>query len=57
MSQNILHYERILSRAHANYLGQINVELAKSSNRTNDSIAWLTCIGTMLIPMHVITGK
>ncbi|KAI8055717.1 hypothetical protein BDF22DRAFT_671704 [Syncephalis plumigaleata] len=34
----------------------INVELAKSSNRTNDSIAWLTTMGTMLIPMHVITG-
>jgi magnesium transporter len=57
MAQNVLHYERILGRAHTNYLAQINVELAKSSNRTNDAIAWLTIMGTMLLPMHVITGK
>ncbi|KAI9597720.1 hypothetical protein BDF19DRAFT_434229 [Syncephalis fuscata] len=56
LSDILVHFERILGRAHVNYLGQINVELAKSSNRTNDSIAWLTTMGTMLIPMHVITG-
>ncbi|RKP05184.1 hypothetical protein THASP1DRAFT_20107 [Thamnocephalis sphaerospora] len=56
MVQNVYHYERIISRAHANYLGQINVEMTKSSNSTNKAVAWLTTMGTVLVPMHVIGG-
>ncbi|KAJ9086219.1 CorA metal ion transporter [Entomophthora muscae] len=56
MVQNSLHYEKVLARAHSNYLAQISIELTKVSNRTNDAIAKLTTITSVFLPMSVITG-
>ncbi|KAI0243506.1 CorA metal ion transporter [Massospora cicadina] len=56
MVQNSLHYEKVLARAHSNYLAQISIELTQVSNRTNDVVAKLTAIASVLLPMNVITG-
>lgn len=56
MVQNSLHYEKVLARAHSNYLAQISIELTQVSNRTNDVVAKLTAIASILLPMNVITG-
>ncbi|KXN69796.1 Mg2+ transporter protein, partial [Conidiobolus coronatus NRRL 28638] len=56
MVQNCLHYEKVLSRAHSNYLAQISIELTQVSNRTNDVVAKLTVMASILLPMNVITG-
>ena len=56
MLQNVTRYEKIIARAHSNYLAQISIELTQSSNSTNDVMTKLTVIGTILVPMNVITG-
>ena len=56
MVQNLNHYEKILSRSHSNYLAQINIEMTKVNNDTNDVLSRLTVLGTMLIPMNLVTG-
>lgn len=56
MVQNLNHYEKILSRSHSNYLAQISIEMTKVNNDTNDVLSRLTVLGTMLIPMNLVTG-
>jgi magnesium transporter len=56
MVQNLNHYEKILSRSHSNYLAQISIEMARANNDTNDTLSRLTVLGTILIPMNLVTG-
>ncbi|RVX69063.1 hypothetical protein B0A52_06776 [Exophiala mesophila] len=45
MTGNLSHYETLLSRAHGNYLAQ-----------TADVLGKLTVLGTIVLPMNIITG-
>ncbi|ORY81001.1 hypothetical protein BCR37DRAFT_348581 [Protomyces lactucae-debilis] len=56
MVQNLNHYEKILSRSHSNYLAQININMTKVNNDTNDVLSRLTVVGTMLLPCSLVTG-
>ena len=56
MTQNLNHYEKILSRTHSNYLAQISIEMTDANNQINDVLSKLTALGTILIPMNLITG-
>jgi magnesium transporter len=56
MTQNLNHYEKILSRAHSNYLAQISIEMTDANNQINDVLSKLTALGTILIPMNLVTG-
>jgi magnesium transporter len=56
MVQNLNHYETILSRSHSNYLAQISIEMAKANNDTNHTLSRLTVLGTILVPMNLVTG-
>ncbi|KAJ1969374.1 CorA metal ion transporter [Dispira parvispora] len=56
MIQNTNHYEAILSRSHANYLAQISFEITQTSNRTNDVVAKLSAIASILVPLNIVTG-
>ncbi|KAF9236220.1 hypothetical protein BU15DRAFT_77194 [Melanogaster broomeanus] len=56
MTQNLNHYEKILSRSHSNYLAQISIEMTDANNQINDVLSKLTALGTILIPMNLITG-
>ncbi|KAJ7639290.1 manganese resistance protein MNR2 [Roridomyces roridus] len=56
MTQNLNHYEKILSRSHSNYLAQISIEMTDANNHINDVLSKLTALGTVLIPMNLITG-
>ncbi|KAJ1657600.1 CorA metal ion transporter [Dispira simplex] len=56
MLQNANHYEAILSRSHANYLAQISFETTQTSNRTNDVVAKLSAIASILVPLNIVTG-
>lgn len=57
MTQNLNHYEKILSRSHSNYLAQISIEMTDANNQINDVLSKLTALGTVLVPMNLITGK
>ncbi|KAI9591037.1 hypothetical protein BDF19DRAFT_456669, partial [Syncephalis fuscata] len=50
------HYEKIIARAHSNYLAQISIELTQSPNATNDVMSKLTVLATIIVPMNVVTG-
>ncbi|KAI9434418.1 hypothetical protein H4582DRAFT_2112537 [Lactarius indigo] len=56
MTQNLNHYEKILSRTHSNYLAQISIEMTDANNQINEVLSKLTALGTILIPMNLITG-
>jgi magnesium transporter len=45
-----------VSRAHSNYLAHISIELTQSSNRTNDVVAKLTILASLIVPMNLVTG-
>jgi magnesium transporter len=57
MTQNLNHYEKILSRSHSNYLAQISIEMTDANNQINDVLSKLTALGTVLIPMNLVTGN
>ncbi|KAG5461273.1 MAG: hypothetical protein BJ554DRAFT_6558, partial [Olpidium bornovanus] len=40
-----------------NYLAQISIEITQSSNQTNAVLNKITIIGSILVPMNVVTGK
>ena len=45
-----------LSRSHSNYLAQISIEMTDANNQINDVLSKLTALGTVLIPMNLVTG-
>jgi magnesium transporter len=61
MTQNLNHYEKILSRSHSNYLAQISIEMTDANNQINDVLSCvrhdsdadlgrkLTALGTVLM--------
>lgn len=56
MLQNITHYDRILHRAHTNYLAQVNLELTQTYNLTNNVMNRLTFLTTVFVPLSLISG-
>ncbi|KAJ1923468.1 CorA metal ion transporter [Tieghemiomyces parasiticus] len=56
MLQETNQFDSIVQRAHSNFLAQISLEITIASNRANDMIAKVTALGSILLPMNVITG-
>ena len=46
----------LLSRAHSNYLAQISIRMTSKAESTNDVLNKLTVLGTIVLPMNIITG-
>jgi len=57
MVKNLSHYDKTLTRAHSNYLAQITIEITLTANRTNDIVMKMTALGSVFLPLNVITGK
>lgn len=56
MVLSLNHYEKLLARSHSNYLAQINIDMTKVNNDTNDVLGKLTILGTIVLPLNVVTG-
>ncbi|KAI1909209.1 CorA metal ion transporter [Ophidiomyces ophidiicola] len=56
MTGNLTHYETLLSRAHSNYLAQINIRMNERQEQTADVLGKLTVLGTIVLPMNIICG-
>ncbi|KAF1810774.1 cora-domain-containing protein [Eremomyces bilateralis CBS 781.70] len=56
MTGNLSHYENLLSRAHSNYLAQISIRMTDRAESTNNVLNKLTVLGTIVLPMNVVTG-
>lgn len=53
---NLANRSRILSRAHSNYLAQINILMNERQEQTADVLGKLTVLGTIVLPMNIICG-
>lgn len=56
MMSNLGHVEKMLSRSQGNYLAQLNVDGVMRGHEANRVLAKITLIGTVLVPMNLITG-
>lgn len=56
MFQSLLSYEKIFSRSHSNYLAQLQVESFYTNIQVTDMLSKVTILGTILVPMNLITG-
>ncbi|KAI9807130.1 MAG: hypothetical protein M1825_005847 [Sarcosagium campestre] len=56
MTSNLSHYEKILSRSHSNYLARISIRMNERQEQTADTLGRLTVLGTIVLPMNIITG-
>jgi magnesium transporter len=54
MTSSLNHYETLLSRAHSNYLAQINIRMNERSEKSADILGKLTVVGTIVLPMNII---
>ncbi|KAI8870283.1 hypothetical protein GQ42DRAFT_115771, partial [Ramicandelaber brevisporus] len=50
------HLDLILARAHSAYLAQVSLALTETANATNNVASKLTILGSILIPLNIITG-
>lgn len=56
MMSNLSHFEKMLSRAHGNYLAQISVDQVMQGNESNSTLQKVTVIATILVPLNLICG-
>lgn len=56
MVQSLNHYEQLLARSHSNYLAQINIDMTRVNNDMNDVLSRITVLGTIVLPMNIVTG-
>lgn len=49
-------FHSLLSRAHSNYLAQINIRMNERAEQTADVLGKLTVLGTIVLPMNIVTG-
>ncbi|KAI1106240.1 cora-like Mg2+ transporter [Jackrogersella minutella] len=56
MMTNLTHFEKILSRAHSNYLAQLTVDSITQGTETNQGLAKITFLASIIVPLNVVTG-
>jgi magnesium transporter len=56
MMSNLGHFEKMLSRSHANYLAQLSVDSMEASSRANEVLGKITTVATILVPLNLICG-
>lgn len=56
MHQNLSVCEKLFSRSHSNYLTKLQVESITSNNRITKVLGRITVIGTILVPLNLVTG-
>ncbi|GAP87736.1 hypothetical protein SAMD00023353_2800730 [Rosellinia necatrix] len=56
MMTNLTHFEKILSRAHSNYLAQLTIDSISQGTKTNAVLSKITFIATVIVPLNIVTG-
>ncbi|KAL2014658.1 hypothetical protein VTN00DRAFT_2183 [Thermoascus crustaceus] len=54
MVSNLVHFEKMLSRSHSNYLAQLSVDSGVAGTRTIEALSKLTFIATILVPLNIL---
>lgn len=56
MMTNLGHFEKMLSRAHSNYLAQLSINNISQGTETNRTLSKITFLATILVPLNLISG-
>ncbi|KAL7932015.1 cora domain-containing protein [Trichoderma chlorosporum] len=56
MATNLGHFEKILSRAHSNYLATLSINSISQGTDMNRVLSKITMLGSVLIPLNLISG-
>ncbi|KAL2022291.1 hypothetical protein VTK56DRAFT_5689 [Thermocarpiscus australiensis] len=56
MMNNLGHFEKMLSRAHSNYLAQISIDGIAQGTHTNRVLSKITLLASVIVPLNVVTG-
>jgi len=56
MMNNLAHFEKMLSRAHSNYLAQISIDGIAQGTATNKVLSKITLLASIIVPLNVVTG-
>ena len=56
MMSSLGHFEKMLSRSHANYLAQLSVDQIQQGTKANEVLGKITLIATVLVPLNLVCG-
>ena len=56
MVTNLGHFEKILSRAHSNYLAQLSINNIAQGTDTNRVLSKITVLASILVPLNLVCG-
>ncbi|ROW12198.1 hypothetical protein VMCG_00042 [Cytospora schulzeri] len=56
MMNTLGHLERILQRAHSNYLAQLSIDSITQGTRANKVLSKITFLASIIVPLNVVTG-
>jgi len=56
MMTNLGHFEKMMSRAHSNYLAQISIDGIAQGTATNRVLSKVTLLASIIVPLNVVTG-
>ncbi|KAH0526217.1 hypothetical protein TsFJ059_009569 [Trichoderma semiorbis] len=56
MATNLGHFEKILSRAHSNYLATLSINSISQGTDTNRVLSKITMLGSILVPLNLVSG-
>lgn len=56
MMNNLSHFEKMMSRAHSNYLAQISIDGITQGTHTNRVLSKITLLASIIVPLNVVTG-
>ncbi|KAK2594447.1 hypothetical protein QQS21_007851 [Conoideocrella luteorostrata] len=56
MATNLGHFEKMLSRAHSNYLATLSINSISQGTDTNRVLSKITFLASILVPLNLISG-
>jgi len=56
MATNLGHFEKILSRAHSNYLATVSIKSIEQGTHTNEVLSKITMVASVLVPLNLVSG-
>lgn len=56
MMNNLGHFEKMLSRAHSNYLAQLSIDGITQGTNTNKVLSKITLLASIIVPLNLVTG-
>ncbi|KAK5997407.1 Putative metal ion transporter C27B12.12c [Cladobotryum mycophilum] len=56
MATNLGHFEKMLSRAHSNYLATLSINSISQGTETNQVLSKITFLASILVPLNLVSG-